>query len=133
MLSNEKRFVRYVSAKTIYTAIPLYSSILCALPRVCRRNLWVRLLLFHFLFFIFSIFQYNIPTTIDVAYLSFYQNIFIWDLVLQDLLKGIQWCNQNLIWFKFFGENSGSSQLIKKTSIQGRGYLFLTVTALSGR
>jgi hypothetical protein len=31
--------------------------------------------------------------------LSFYQNIFIWDLVLKDLLKGIQQCNQNLIWF----------------------------------
>jgi hypothetical protein len=28
-------------------------------------------------FSFFSIFQYNIPTTIDVAYLSFYQNIFI--------------------------------------------------------
>jgi hypothetical protein len=30
--------------------------------------------------------------------LSFYQNIFIWDLVLKDLLEGIQYCNQNLIW-----------------------------------
>jgi hypothetical protein len=33
------------------------------------------------------------------TYLSFYQNIFIWDLVLKDLLKGFQQCNQNLIWF----------------------------------
>jgi hypothetical protein len=51
-------------------------------------------------FFNFSL--YSIPTTIDGVYLSFYQNIFIWDLVLKDLLKGIQWCNQNLIWFFYF-------------------------------
>jgi hypothetical protein len=30
------------------------------------------------------------------------------------------------------GEDFGSSQLIKRTSIQGRGYFFLMVTALSG-
>jgi hypothetical protein len=46
-------------------------------------------------FFYFSL--YSIPTTMDEAYLSFYQSIFILDLVLKDLLKGIQWCNQNLI------------------------------------
>jgi hypothetical protein len=36
MMSNEKRSDHYVSARTIYVVIPLYSSIPCALPRVCR-------------------------------------------------------------------------------------------------
>jgi hypothetical protein len=32
------------------------------------------------------------------AHLSLYLNISMWDLVLKDLLKQIQWCNWNLIW-----------------------------------
>jgi hypothetical protein len=33
------------------------------------------------------------------VHLSLYLNISMWDLVLKDLFKRIQWCNQNLIWF----------------------------------
>jgi hypothetical protein len=112
-MSNEKRSYRYVSSRTIYADIPLYSSIPCALPRVCRRNLWVRILLspsysffssfsFSFFSFFFYFSLYSIPTTIDGAFLSFYQNIFTWDLVwscFEGFIKKIQWCNQILIWF----------------------------------
>jgi hypothetical protein len=32
------------------------------------------------------------------VHLSLYLNISMWDLVLKNLLKQIQWCNRNLIW-----------------------------------
>jgi hypothetical protein len=65
------------------------------------------------LFFFFFLFPFPFPFPFSLflfftllytnyhrwTYLSFYQNIFIWDLVLKDLLKGFQQCNQNLIWF----------------------------------
>jgi hypothetical protein len=120
-MSNEKkRSVRCVSAKTIYALLFLYIPRFPArCPRVCRRNIWVRILLlspsysFPFFFFPFPFpffillsfsftFQFTVPTTIDGVYLSFCRNIFIWDLVSKDLLKGIRWCNQNLIWFLNF-------------------------------
>jgi hypothetical protein len=73
MMSN-KKIDRYVSARTIYVVIPLYSSIPCVLSRVCRRNLWVKILLspsysfsfffsfsfsFFILFLFFSLFYTN--------------------------------------------------------------------------
>jgi hypothetical protein len=42
------------------------------------------------------------PLSTVKAHLSLYLNISMWDLVLKDLLKRIQLCNRNLIWFFWF-------------------------------
>jgi hypothetical protein len=106
----KKRYDRYVSARTIYTAIPPYPSIPCALPRVCRRNLWVRILLSPSYSSSFFFFLYLFP-----FFTLLYTNYHWWGLfvILSKyihmrscfggfLLKGIQWCNQNLICFFIF-------------------------------
>jgi hypothetical protein len=50
--------------------------------------------------------------------------------------RNVTWSNFDLVVNRTkidLGENFGSSQLIKKNINSGRGYLFLMVTALSGR
>jgi hypothetical protein len=60
-MSNEKISDSYVYTRTIYVAIPLYSSIPCVLPQVCRRNLWVRILLSPSYSFSFVLFSFSFP------------------------------------------------------------------------
>jgi hypothetical protein len=52
---------------------------------------------------IYTHFSHTHPSSISSSihcgvHLSLYLNIFMWDLVLKNLLKRIQWCNRNLIW-----------------------------------
>jgi hypothetical protein len=110
-LLRTKNIVHYISARTIYAAIPLYSSIHCVLPRVCRRNLWVRILLSPSYFF-FLLFPFPFPFSFFFIFFTLLcTNYHWWSLFVilskyihmrscfEGFIKGIQWCNQNSIWF----------------------------------
>jgi hypothetical protein len=60
VMSNEKRSDRYVSAMTIYAAIPLYSSIPYVLPRVLLSPSYFFLSSFSFCFFPFFMFHFTL-------------------------------------------------------------------------